>query len=416
MTIFVSRELKCILERYMTWVVGRMVVWASSTLGSLGASRWSSSWQQNADAEGAYWSLFFVHLHRGYKKYETLTRYPLNKERYIDDIMLIICARTPGFLHLHAWLNLKILFCSRSFNFCFCRLLRPEIWSAVEGLVVAFAANDAHGMARNLIAGNSDNSTWLETQKKESCKSRVRPYLSKLTRLTPCSEFQSDYIFPSLTLRWYMLYGGTVFFVCFYESSHLDSCLAWGNGRNWSDSWRGIVGARCCQCPWQAWELGKLGKFGKLKECSRDFSMILVLTTCMILKYPLLMWSRYGIYNIHHLYLDCSVVVPNVLWNILPNFLLHFVSQFVTKLEVEGRQKQTEHRNVLTHRSLWVTGSPAWSQRRRSFFVCEIRRSSNISNISDTTCTGGLAGQRWSSCGWGHDSTIVPVFSSQKFR
>ena len=30
--------------------------------------------------------------------------------------------------------------------------LRPKIWSAVEGLVLSFAANDARGMARNLIA------------------------------------------------------------------------------------------------------------------------------------------------------------------------------------------------------------------------------------------------------------------------
>lgn len=40
---------------------------------------------------------------------------------------------------------------------CFmCRTFRPEIWSAVEGLVVSFAANDARGMARNLIAAASD--------------------------------------------------------------------------------------------------------------------------------------------------------------------------------------------------------------------------------------------------------------------
>lgn len=33
--------------------------------------------------------------------------------------------------------------------------VRSEIWSAVEGLVVSFAANDARGMARNLIAAAS---------------------------------------------------------------------------------------------------------------------------------------------------------------------------------------------------------------------------------------------------------------------
>ena len=34
--------------------------------------------------------------------------------------------------------------------------LRPKIWSAVEGFALSFAANDAAGMAKNLIVRSSE--------------------------------------------------------------------------------------------------------------------------------------------------------------------------------------------------------------------------------------------------------------------
>lgn len=57
----------------------------------------------------------------------------------------------------------------------------PEIWSAVEGLVVAFAANDARGMARNLIAMGATEATVDEA----SLAQDVASVLGRIAGLEP---------------------------------------------------------------------------------------------------------------------------------------------------------------------------------------------------------------------------------------
>eukprot|EP00913_Durusdinium_trenchii_P002537 g2346.t1 len=57
----------------------------------------------------------------------------------------------------------------------------PEIWSAVEGLVVAFARNDATGMARNLIAMGATEATVDEV----SLAQDVASVLGRIAGLEP---------------------------------------------------------------------------------------------------------------------------------------------------------------------------------------------------------------------------------------
>lgn len=57
----------------------------------------------------------------------------------------------------------------------------PEIWSAVEGLVVSFAANDARGMARNLIAMGATEATVDEA----SLAQDVASVLGRIAGLEP---------------------------------------------------------------------------------------------------------------------------------------------------------------------------------------------------------------------------------------
>ncbi|CAE7200795.1 unnamed protein product [Symbiodinium natans] len=57
----------------------------------------------------------------------------------------------------------------------------PKIWSAVEGLVLAFAANDARGMARNLIAMGATDTSVDES----ALASDVASVLSRIAGLEP---------------------------------------------------------------------------------------------------------------------------------------------------------------------------------------------------------------------------------------